>query len=449
MGDVRIAPTATSSPTAQPKVHYAWVVFAVTFFTLLAASGFRSTPSVLIQPLQEEFGWSKATISTAVSINIVLFGLAGPFAAALMGRFGLRRVVTSALVLISTGALLTVPMTQPWQLYLTWGVMVGIGSGCMATVLAATVATRWFAERQGVVMGALTAATAAGQLVFLPVLSRMAVNRGWQSVSVIIALCALVAAPLVAVFLRDRPEDVGLRRYGAGETDVPPRPIERPIRTAFIGLAEASRRPAFWLVAFSFFVCGASTNGLLGTHFIPAAHDHGITETSAAGLLALIGLFDVVGTVASGWLTDRCDPRRLLLMYYGLRGMSLFFLDGALDAGRLPLWGFVVFYGLDWVATVPPTVALCRQHFGLTKGPVVFGWVFAAHQLGASIAAWFSGFTRDHTGTYRLAFTLAAILCLVAAASLQTLRRPEAPPVDDHVAELPGSDAEPRLSRLR
>ncbi len=376
------------------RAHYAWVVAAVTFITLLGASGFRSTPGVLIVPLQDEFGWSRATISLAVSLNLLLFGFSGPFAAALMERFGIRRVVLTALVTIASGSALTTLMRAPWQLALLWGVVVGLGTGAMASVLAATVANRWFVARRGLVLGALTAASATGQLVFLPLLAWLAVNFGWRWASLTVAGGALLVTPLVAVFMRNRPGDVGLDAYGATEAEVPMVSTGSPLTAAFRGFHLASRSRDFWLLAGSFFICGASTNGLIGTHLIPASIDHGMPEVAAASLLATIGIFDVIGTTASGWLTDRWDSRRLLFVYYGLRGLSLLYLPAAFGSPHFGLILFILFYGLDWVATVPPTVALTADAFGKANVGIVFGWIFAAHQLGAATAASAAG--RSH-----------------------------------------------------
>jgi MFS family permease len=409
------------------RPHLAWLVAAVTFLTLLGASGFRATPGVLIVPLEEEFGWSRTTISAAVSVNLLLFGLAGPFAAAAMARFGVRRVVAAALGAVAAGSGLTVLMTAAWQLVLLWGVVVGLGTGAMAGVLAATVATRWFVARRGLVVGALTAASATGQLVFLPLLATLADGPGWRWAAVAVTAGALLVVPLVVAFLRDSPAAVGLTPYGSppGTPVAPPAPPVNPVGVALRTLRDAARTRAFWLLAGSFAICGATTNGLVGTHLIPAAHDHGVPATAAAGLLALIGLFDVAGTVGSGWLTDRVDPRRLLLWYYALRGVALLVLAPALaDGGRLGLLGFVVVYGLDWVATVPPTVALCTEVFGRERGPVVFGWVFAAHQLGAAAAAVGAGAVRTALGDYLVAFLVAAVLCAVAALVTQVVRAP-------------------------
>jgi len=398
------------------RPHYAWVVAGVTFVTLLLASGFRSTPGVLIVPLEDDFGWSRATISLAVSVNLVLFGLTGPFAAAAMLRYGVRRVVLVALCLCAAGSALTVVMTAPWQLVVLWGGVVGLGTGAMASVLAATVAGRWFVTRRGLVIGVLTAASATGQLVFLPLLATLVTSHGWRSASWAVAGSALLAVPIVLVLLRDRPEDVGLRAYGATVETPPADAAGNPVAAALAGLRLAAHSGRFWLLAGSFFVCGASTNGLIGTHFIPAAHDHGMTEVAAASLLATIGVFDIVGTTASGWLTDRVDPRMLLVWFYALRGLSLLALPTVLQSRSVPLLLFVAFYGLDWVATVPPTVALCADVAGPERTAVVFGWVFAAHQIGAATAAYAAGLVRTTLGTYSPAFVTAGWLCAAAAA---------------------------------
>lgn len=409
----------------KPRFHYGWIIFGVAFVTLVGAAGFRSAAGVLVDPLREEFGWSRSTVGTAVSINVILFGLMGPFAAALQLRFGLRRVTMTALIVISLGAIATTRMTSPLHLYLLWGVIIGAGSGCMATVFASTVASRWFVAHRGLVTGALTAASASGQLVFLPVLTNLAENHGWRTVGTTIGLCALAVVPIVFLFLRNSPADLGLRPIGAAETYEPPRMLANPIRAAFSALNEARHDHIFWLLWGSFLVCGLSTNGLIGTHFLSAAHDYHFAAATAAGYLALIGGFDVLGTIASGALTDRYDPARLLAAYYGFRGVSLLFLDPALTNGGLGLVGFMMFYGLDWVATVPPTVALCIRRFGTDRGPLVYGWVFAGHQIGAAVAAWGAGALRDATGSYAIAFYIAGAACLLAAfgASQMTLRR--------------------------
>jgi MFS family permease len=397
------------------RFHYAWVVAAVTWITLLAAAGFRSTPSTLIVPLEHEFGWSRATISIAVSINLMLFGLFAPFAGGLMERFGIRRVVLAALVAVSAGSGLTVFMTQPWQLDLLWGVVVGVGTGSMASVLAALVANRWFVKRRGLVLGAMTAAGATGQLIFLPALAWLAVNVGWRASALVVAGGALIGVPLVAIFMRERPVDVGLRAYGATEADEPAPPLRNPVRAALGGLTMGVRNRNFWLLAASFFICGASTNGLIGTHLIPASMDHGLPEVTAASFLAVIGIFDVAGTMISGWLTDRVDSRWLLFWYYGLRGLSLLFLPFAFGVQYFGLILFIVFYGLDWVATVPPTVALTADTFGKRNLGVVYGWIFASHQLGAAAAAFAAGAVRTYFGDYQLAFMTSGLLCLLAA----------------------------------
>ncbi|MEU2348666.1 MFS transporter [Modestobacter sp. NPDC049651] len=405
------------------RIHPAWWVAAVTFLALIGAAGFRAVPGVLIDPLHEEFGWSLTTISAAVSVNLLLYGLTAPFAAALMERFGVRWVVVAALCVVSVGSGLTVFMTASWQLVLCWGVLVGLGTGSMAMSLVATVTGRWFVARRGLVSGVLTAAGATGQLVFLPLVAAIAQRWGWRPAALGTALAALAVAPFVAWLLRDRPRDLGVVPFGGTAADDADPVRGNPARTALRTLGGAVRSGPFWLLAGGFMICGATTNGLVQPHFIPAAHDHGMPMTTAAGLLALVGIFDVAGTVFSGYLTDRVDPRLLLLAYYGLRGVSLFLLPQLFGPDlQANMIAFIVFYGLDWVATVPPTLALCREYFG-ARAPVVFGWVFASHQVGAALAAFGAGVVRDVTGSYDPAFYSGAGLCVFAAVLSIAIRR--------------------------
>jgi sugar phosphate permease len=417
-------------------VHRAWWVALVVLGALVAAAGFRSSTGALLEPLESEFGWSRSTTSGAVTANLVLYGLTAPFAAALMERFGIRRVVAASLLLVAAGSGLTIVMTEAWQLWLLWGLAVGIGTGAMALVLGAIVANRWFVEsRRGLVTGVFSAAGAAGQLVFLPGIAALATGPGWRYAALVVTVAAVLLVPLVLLVVADHPADVGLRPLGAragealAEDGEPMTPTTRhtgAARMAVRTLAESTRSRTFWILVATFWVCGWSTNGLIGTHFIPAAHDHGMPQTTAAGLLALIGIFDMVGTVASGWLTDKVDPRWLLFGYYGLRGLSLLFVPALLGPDIHPnLFLFIVFYGLDWVATVPPTIALCRRHFGVARSGVVFGWVFASHMVGAGVAASYAGWVRGSTGDYQMAWLTAGALCVLAAfACLAISRRP-------------------------
>jgi MFS family permease len=428
-------PRTTLRPSARRRIHPAWIVAAVAFLALVGAAGFRAAPGVLMLPLQNEFGWSTTVLSAAVSINLVLFGLTAPFAAALMERFGIRAVTSVALVLIGAGSALTVLVNQSWQILLTWGLLIGLGTGSMALVFAATIANTWFAKSRGLVIGILTAGSAAGQLVFLPFIAALAQNPGWRQASLLIAAGALAVVPLVLKFLKNAPADVGALAYGAetpaaeAEAAEPglPAGAAEPRRNAAVRalqvLQRASRVRTFWALVAGFAICGATTNGLIGTHFIPSAHDHGMPETTAAGLLAVVGIFDIVGTIASGWLTDRFNPRILLAVYYQFRGIGLLVLPLLLSAEVQPsMLVFVVIYGLDWVATVPPTAAICRQVFG-ADGSVVFGWVFAAHQLGAAAAALAAGAVRDATGQYTHAWFAAAAMCTIAAVISATIRK--------------------------
>jgi len=399
------------------KVHPAWTAIAVTFFTLVTVAGYRSAPSVLIIPLQQAFRWNREQISLAISVNVLLFGLTAPFAAALMERFTIRKVVMSALAVVGSGALGTIWMTSPWHLIALWGVVVGIGTGAMALVFAASVANRWFIEKRGMVLGGLTAAGATGQLVFLPGLSYLAVHHGWKSVSITVATGAFIMIPLIFIFLKEKPSAAGVAPYGAPADWVEPPQIKRSAgKLAIETLRDSMKVRDFWILTGSFLVCGLSTNGLIGTHFIPACGDHGMPQITAASLLALIGVFDVIGTLFSGWLTDRVDPRKLLFFYYLLRGLSLFLLPHILFASPHPsTLVFIIFYGLDWVATVPPTVLLCRTILGPERGTVVYGWVFASHQIGGAIAAYGAAVIHTKFGDYSWAFYISGLLCVLTS----------------------------------
>lgn len=422
------------SRSGRRGIHWGWWVAAATFVAMLGAAGFRSVPGVMMTPLHEEFGWSHGTIGTAMAINMVLFGTTAPFSAALMDRYGVRRIMTAALLLIAAGTAASTLMTASWQLWMLWGVVVGIGTGSISMGLVATISTRWFVERRGLVTGVLTAGSATGQLIFLPLVAVITDQSGWRVAALVVAGAALAVAVPVVVFIRNRPADVGLLPYGhTGPAPEPP--PASGFRAAFDGLVIGARSRVFWLLAGSFAICGMTTNGLIGTHFIPAAGDHGMPTTLAASLLATIGIFDIAGTIFSGWLTDRVDARLLLVIYYVGRGISLALLPSLLSPHAEPsTWVFIIFYGLDWVATVPPTIALCRQEFG-ERAPVVFGWVFASHQIGAAIAAAGAGWIRDMHGSYTPAFLLASGLCAVAALLCWAIRPtpasiPEATRVD-------------------
>ncbi|CAB4710658.1 unannotated protein [freshwater metagenome] len=412
--------TAIETPPATRRVHRAWLVAAITMGALIAAAGFRSSTGVLLEPLEEDFGWSRAATSGAVSLNLIVYGLTAPFAAALMERFGVRRVVAASLTLVAAGSGLTLLMTQAWQLWLLWGFAIGVGTGSLALVFGAIVANRWFVKHRGVVIGVFSAASSTGQLVFLPAIAHLADGPGWRWASGLVTLFAIALVPLVLLLLRDSPEAAGTTPYGAPD-DWAPTPVVAggpgAATVAIRTLRESARSRTFWILFATFWICGWSTNGLIGTHFIPAAHDHGMPETTSAGLLALIGVFDIIGTIASGWLTDRVDSRYLLFGYYFFRGLSLLFVPALLGPDVHPsLFFFIVFYGLDWVATVPPTVALCREHFGVERAGVVFGWVFASHMVGAGVAASYAGWIRQANGDYWAAWMTAGGLCVGAAA---------------------------------
>jgi len=395
--------------------HYALAVVAVIFVALLAAAGLRSAPAVLMVPWGHAFGWSRATISFAAACGIFLFGLTGPFAAAAMQRFGIRTTVMAALAMMCLSSAASLFMTASWQLVLSWGVVSGIGSGCIASVLSATIVNRWFVTNRGLVMGLFAASTSTGTLVFIPALSAIAEYGGWKPVVTCIAAAMALLIPVVFFLLPEWPSDIGEKPFGAG-ADHPDeiRSRANPLKTAFGALGEGVQSRDFWLLAITFFVCGFTTNGLVGTHMIALCQDHGLDAVAAGGLLAIMGLFDLVGTTASGWLTDRVDPRKLLFAYYGLRGLSLIYLPFA-NFTFFGLSLFAVFYGLDWIATVPPTLAIANRAFGTAKAPILFGWIAASHQIGAAAAAFFAGASRTATGSYLESFVTAGFVAVGAA----------------------------------
>lgn len=409
---------------------YAFVAVAAVFIALMASAGLRSTPGVLMLPLERAFGWDRATISMAAAVGIFLYGLTGPFAAALMQSFGVRRTVVLALAVMSVSTALSSLMTEPWQYVGTWGVMTGVASGAVAMVLGATVVNRWFVARRGLMMGLLSASAASGSLVFLPGLAALAEAGGWRPVVLTISVVMAVLAPLVWFLLPESPAAIGQKPFGAPADYVPPQgaPAGGALRGAFGALGRAAKTRTFWLLFAGFFVCGLTTNGLVGVHMIAMCADQGMPETRAATLLAVMGIFDLIGTTASGWLTDRYDPRKLLFIYYGLRGLSLMVLPFT-DFSIVALGIFAVFYGLDWIATVPPTARLATEAFGDQDGPIVFGWIAAGHQAGAATAAITAGVIRAAQGRYLEAFVLAGVAALVAAVASLLIRRQATAPV--------------------
>jgi MFS family permease len=411
------------------NMHYGWVMVGVTFFAALISAGTVGAPGVFIVPLQKEFGWSTAEISSALSIRFILFGLMAPFAAALLNRYGLRNVTLTAQLIVVSALVLSLGMTEVWQLVLLWGVVIGIGTGMTALVLGATIATRWFTARRGLVVGIMTASVATGQLLFLPLLASLTERFGWRLALGFVCIMLGVAALAVALAMRDRPSDLGLRPFGdEGSEPLPVPPASHaPITAVALGtLRDASQSRAFWILFATFFVCGASTNGLVQVHLIPMCLDFGIPQVQAASLLAAMGIFDFFGTICSGWLSDRYDNRWLLFWYYGLRGLSLIYLPfSGFSFYGLSL--FAMFYGLDWIATVPPTVRLTAQKFGPERANLVFGWIFAGHQLGAGTAAFGAGLSRTVLASYLPAFFVAGSLCIFAALIVLALARQPRP----------------------
>jgi MFS family permease len=395
--------------------YYGWVVVLITFITLLVSAGIRSLPSILMLPFEHEFGWSRGGISSVISIGIFLYGLVGPFSAAFLQKFGIRKVVVVSLLVLAISLSITPLMTALWQFEILWGLVSGLATGMMANVLGVTVSNHWFVKRKGLVVGLLTASAATGQLLFLPLLAAITVEIGWRYAIYTSVAAIVVVLIAVAIWMRNHPYDMGVAPYGSEELVRPASFKGNLFLAPLLALRSASKNTTFWLLSGTFFFCGFSTNGLIGTHLIPACGDYGIPEVMAAGLLAMMGLFDLVGTTLSGWLSDRFDSRKLLFWYYGLRGLSLLFLPYALNASPMMLMIFSVFYGLDWIATVPPTVKLASIEFGKEQAGMIFGWIVVAHQVGASAAAYGAGLMREWLGSYTIPFVAAGFVCLFAA----------------------------------
>ncbi|MGP0584360.1 MFS transporter [Paenibacillus timonensis] len=414
------------SPEIRPKsrFYYGWIIVLLTFVTLLVSAGIRSLPSVLLLPFQDEFGWSRGSISSVISIGILLYGLVGPFSASLLLRFGFRKVIICSLSVLGLSLAVTPFIHALWQFELLWGVVSGLSTGMMANVLGVTVSNQWFAKRKGLIIGLLTASAATGQLLFLPLFAKLTSDLGWRYAVYLAVASIVVVLVAVAIWMRNHPYEVGAAPYGSTEV-VKPEPFRGNILIAPLhNLRLAMKHPTFWLLAGTFFFCGFSTNGLIGTHLIAACGDHGMLEVTAAGLLAMMGIFDLFGTTISGWLSDRFDSRKLLFWYYGLRGLSLLFLPFALNsASPTMLVVFSVFYGLDWIATVPPTAKLAGETFGKERSGMIFGWVVVAHQIGASTAAYGAGVLRDWLGSYSQAFVIAGFVCFVAAVMAMQIRK--------------------------
>jgi sugar phosphate permease len=410
------------------KLYYGWVVVWVVFAALLVSAGVRAAPTVLINPLESEFGWGRAAISAAISIGLLLYGLSGPAAGWLMDRFGPKPLTLFGLGLIGLSTLMGAAITQLWQLNLFWGILSGLGTGVVAPVLGATVANRWFVERRGLVLGIFGAAASAGQLVTVPALMWLVVQIGWRAGTVVLGAIVLLVLIPVLLLMRDDPSSVGLRPYGEPDESPAPEPstaVAQQPGTGGSPLLGALRSPVFWLLSGSFFICGASSNGIIGVHFVPHSIDHGIPEVTAASVLAIMGAMNFVGTLASGWLTDRYDPRKLLAIYYSLRGLSLLLLPFVTEFAGLTV--FAVFFGLDYIATVPPTVALVADRFGRANVGAIFGWVFFGHQIGAALASYLGGVVRISLGDYTAAFLGAGVLAILASLMVLVIRREPTP----------------------
>jgi predicted MFS family arabinose efflux permease len=411
----------SATPTTRKRrgLHYAWWVVLAAGLAVLLAAGVRSAPGVFLLPIESDLGLSRSTVSLAVSLGLLVYGLSAPFSGKLIDNIGARAVSIIGLVVVAVSMGLSALSQNAAQLTLFFGILGGIGTGLLGSVLGATVANRWFVLNRGLVVGIFGATTSAGQLLFLPLLSGLSTSIGWRQTSIWLAIVAAILVLPVAWLVRNDPSDVGLPPYGGETTVEPPKPDQHVMRRAL-------RSIDFWLLVGTFGICGLTSNGIVGTHFIAHAVEHGFTEAVAAGTLAVMGAFNFVGTLASGWLTDRYDPRRLLMVYYGFRGLSLFLIPVIHD--RLGLMAFAVLFGLDYIATVPPTVALAADSFGRQNVGTVYGWIFASHQLGAAVAAWAGGYIREEAGDYGPAFLAAGAMAVLAGMAALAIRASRSEP---------------------
>lgn len=400
------------------RLHYSWTILTISFFSIIVAGIVRSSSGVFIEPFEAEFGWDRSIISLAFAVGLFLYGISGPFMAALIEVLGLKKMMIGSMATLLAGTLLTLVMNQPWQLILIWGIIIGLGSSLFLTVLSPYVANRWFVKRRGLAVGILTASTATGQLILLPILAIIIDRYSWRGAISLIIILSIIMLLIIAFFMKSSPKDIGIEPYGneEGIQEEEEKSNNNPITMAFNGLFLAVKAKEFWLLAGSFFICGLSTSGLIGTHFVSYCLSYGIPLVTAASLLSFMGIFDLVGTTLSGWLSDRFDNRWLLFWYYALRGGSLVLLPFALSEGSVTLLIiFSVFYGLDWIATVPPTINISRQIFGVAKSGIIYGWIFASHQAGAAVAAFGGGVIFQLFNSYTWAFFLAGVFCVLAS----------------------------------
>ncbi|WP_394236157.1 MFS transporter [Niallia oryzisoli] len=411
------------------RLHYSWFILAITFFSIIVAGIVVSSSGIFIDPFEKEFGWDRSVIALAFAISMFLYGISGPFMAALLNVMGLKKMMIASMATLLTGVILIFIMNQTWQMIIIWGLIIGLGSSLFLTVLSPYVANHWFEKRRGLAVGILTASTATGQLILLPVLAAIIDHYSWRIAIGLIMILSFIMLTIIFLFMKNTPKDIGILPYGLEEEiqESNEGQKENPIVIAFNGLFEAVKAKEFWLLSGSFFICGLSTNGLIGTHFVSYCISFGVPLVTAASFLSLMGVFNLVGTTLSGWLSDRFDNRWLLFWYYGLRGASLVFLPFALTKGSLTMLViFTVFYGLDWIATVPPTINISRQIFGINKSGIVYGWIFASHQVGAAVAAYGGGLIYKFFNTYTWAFFLAGVFCLLASLFVIIIKKQQA-----------------------
>jgi MFS family permease len=399
---------------ARGALHDAWIVLGAVMIIMLLASGLRAVFGVFIKPIEATFGWDRASLSGVAALSLLLLGAVGPVAGWLADRWGPRRVIVFGCLILAAGTVLSSQVMSLWQIYLSAGVLMAVGGGGIQMSTAATVAARWFEARRGLVLGILGGAMSAGQLVIIPLAVWLTLHHGWRQSFLWLGIALLIIAlPLALWFVKDDPARYGLQPYGAGQS----RPEggqhpKTPERRVPIG--EAMQVPAFWLLASTFFVCGYTTGGLVLTHLVPHAADHGFSEMNAAQAMGVMGALNILGTVASGWICDHFGRKGPLAFYYAVRGLSLLFLLYVWNVPSLNL--FAAIFGLNYISTVPATTTLTANIFGRYSIGTLSGWIYFAHQVGAALGAAVGGWMFQATGSYGWAFVSGAVLAFVAAA---------------------------------
>jgi MFS family permease len=407
-------------------IHYAWIILGLAFLALLSAQGVRLSFGAFIAPWENEFSTNRGIISLVAFISYAVFGFSQPIIGRLIDQYGVRTILSYSVLLIGISTILTFFATTPWQLMIIYGFIASIGFGGASNVAGSVAITNWFVEKRGFAVGLMSAGTAGGQLLLVP-LSLFLINElGWKLTVVVLGLfLVIVVFPLLLIFLRTHPSEKNSTPLGAKES-IPLADSENKKEVNTVSIITLLKKKEFLFLLLPFFVCGVTTSGLIDTHLIPFAQYCGISTTVTGTAVSLLAAFNITGTIFSGYLADRFSCRIMLTFLYGSRALTIVFL--LLLIGEPIMMGFflsesyllVIFaisFGIVDFATVAPTVKLATEYFrGLSVG-VIFGWLFLSHQLGAAIGAYLPGVLFDITGNYTSSF-IYSLLLLIGASCL-------------------------------